>query len=71
MLATYLRLGGSDMNWVIAVFIAVVFVLCIWAVAVTFFQLTRNQVSVFTLFLIFVRIGVVVTISSTVALWMT
>lgn len=71
MLATYLRLGGSDMNWVFGIFIAVVFVLCIWAVAVAYMQLTRNQLSPFNLFILFVRIGVVITISGSVAFWMT
>lgn len=69
--ATFIQLGGSDMNWVGAMFNAVIFIICLWVFVMAYTQLTRQEISFFNLFMLMIRIGVVITVSSGVTLWMT
>ncbi len=71
MINTYLDLGGSDMNWVASLFFAVVSLLCLWVFAIGYLQLGRNEMTAFSFLMLFVRIGIVLTVSTGVSLWMT
>lgn len=70
MIDTYTALGGSDMNWLSSVLIALIMIFVIWVVCVSYVQLTRSEITTFSLFMIFVRVAVLVAVTGGVSGWM-
>lgn len=70
MIDTYRALGGSDLNWLESVLIALILIFVVWVISVSYAQLMRSEISTLALLMIFTRIAVLITLTGGIAGWM-